>query len=124
MVTEISELVRADRELIWHPFTQEKTADLPICIMRGESSYLFDENGKQYLDLISSWWLNLHGHSNKKISEAIYEQSKKLEHVIFAGFTHQPAVELCKKLKQILPNDGLDKFFFSLLFFKQQSIYI
>jgi adenosylmethionine-8-amino-7-oxononanoate aminotransferase len=84
--------------LIWRPFTQEKITDLSIKITKGEGAYLYDEKNNQYLDLISSWWVNLHGHGNKKIAEAIYDQAKKLEHVIFAGFTHDPAEDLCQKL--------------------------
>ncbi len=105
-------LAQRDRKLIWHPFTQEQTAALPIPIVRGEGAYLYDENGKAYIDLISSWWVNLHGHAHPKIAEAIYEQAKKLEHVIFAGFTHEPAVTLCEQLKAILPS-LLTRFFFS-----------
>lgn len=101
-----------DKELIWHPFTQEKTADLSLFVEKAYGSYLYDANGKKYLDTISSWWVNLHGHSHPKIAKAIYDQASTLEHVIFAGFTHSPAVTLCKKLKNILPNN-LTKFFFS-----------
>ena len=105
-------LSERDQKSVWHPFTQEKTADLPIVIKEGKGSYLFDEDGNKYFDLISSWWVNLHGHSHPKICNAIYEQAKKLEHVIFAGFTHEPAVHLCEKLQTILPT-SLTKFFFS-----------
>ena len=96
---------------IWHPFTQEKTANKNIKITKGEGTYLFSDEGKKYIDLISSWWVNIHGHSNKEIAEAIYNQAKLLEHVIFAGFTHEPAEQLCKNLKQFV--EPLDKFFFS-----------
>ena len=105
-------LVSRDQSLIWHPFTQEKTASLPIPIQSGQGSYLIDEAGNRYLDLISSWWVNLHGHSHPKLCDAIYDQAKQLEHVIFAGFTHEPAVLLCEKLSTILPQ-SLSKFFFS-----------
>lgn len=105
-------LAERDNAIIWHPFTQEKTADAPIAISEGKGSYLFDAQGNKYLDLISSWWVNLHGHSHPKICEAIYNQATKLDHVIFAGFTHEPAVHLCEKLQTILPQ-GLEKFFFS-----------
>ncbi len=97
---------------IWRPFTQEKTALPSIKIVRGEGAYVFDEAGKKYLDLISSWWVNLHGHANKEIADAVYEQAKTLEHMIFAGFTHDAAENLCKKLSSILP-EQLCKFFFS-----------
>lgn len=64
------------------------------------------------MDLISSWWVNIHGHAHPEIAKSIYEQAKTLEHVIFAGFTHEPAVNLCERLQTILPNN-LCKFFFS-----------
>lgn len=105
-------LSERDKKFIWHPFTQEKTANLPIAITKGSGSYLYDENNKAYLDLISSWWVNLHGHANPKIAKAIYEQAITLEHVIFAGFTHEPAVKVCEQLKDLLPQQ-LSKFFFS-----------
>ncbi|CCM10341.1 7,8-diaminopelargonic acid synthase [Cardinium endosymbiont cEper1 of Encarsia pergandiella] len=100
-----------DRKLIWHPFTQEKTAEPPIAIKRGYGSYLYDTDDTPYLDLISSWWVNLHGHAHPDIVKAIHAQSMTLEHVIFAGFTHEPAVQLCEKLQPLLP--GFSKFFFS-----------
>ena len=100
-----------DKRIIWHPFTQEKTARDVISIKRAQGSYLYDENDKAYLDLISSWWVNIHGHAHPEIAKSIYEQAKTLEHVIFAGFTHEPAVNLCEGLQTILPQD-LCKFFF------------
>ena len=101
-----------DKRIIWHPFTQEKTAAEVIGIKRAQGSYLYDQNDKAYLDLISSWWVNIHGHAHPEIAKSIYEQAKTLEHVIFAGFTHEPAVHLCEGLQTILPSD-LCKFFFS-----------
>ncbi len=101
-----------DKKLIWHPFTQEKTADLPIAIKKAKGSYIYDEQGTAYLDLISSWWVNLHGHGHPEIAKSIYKQAMLLEHVIFAGFTHEPAVVLCECLKKILPK-SLVRFFFS-----------
>jgi adenosylmethionine-8-amino-7-oxononanoate aminotransferase len=105
-------LSQRDRNLIWHPFTQEKTAAPVISMKRALGSYLYDEQDKAYLDLISSWWVNLHGHAHPDIAQSIYQQATTLEHVIFAGFTHEPAVLLCEGLQSILaPN--LCKFFFS-----------
>lgn len=101
-----------DKKIIWHPFTQEKTAPKVLSITRASGSYLYDENDKSYLDLISSWWVNLHGHAHPEIAESIYEQAKNLEHVMFAGFTHEPAVNLCEGLQTLLPPD-LCRFFFS-----------
>lgn len=105
-------LSERDKKIIWHPFTQEKTAPEVISIKRAEGCYLYDENNKAYLDLISSWWVNIHGHAHPDIAKSIYEQAKTLEHVIFAGFTHEPAVNLCEGLQTLLPPD-LCKFFFS-----------
>ena len=105
-------LTQRDKRIIWHPFTQEKTAAEVISIKRAKGSYLYDENDKAYLDLISSWWVNIHGHAQAEIANSIYEQAKTLEHVIFAGFTHEPAVNLCEGLQNLLPTD-LCKFFFS-----------
>ncbi|MBI5346719.1 MAG: adenosylmethionine--8-amino-7-oxononanoate transaminase [Chlamydiae bacterium] len=100
-----------DSQLIWHPFQGPKSG-LPIGIVKGKGAYLYGEDKKKYLDLISSWWVNLHGHAHPKIAEAIYKQASILEHVIFAGFTHFPAVNLCEKLSMILPSK-LSRFFFS-----------
>jgi adenosylmethionine-8-amino-7-oxononanoate aminotransferase len=101
-----------DRHLIWHPFTQQKTAPPVLAIKKASGAYLYDENGKAYLDLIASWWVNLHGHAHPAIAESIFEQAKTLEHVLFAGFTHEPAVELCEGLQALLP-PSLNKFLFS-----------
>ncbi|MDZ4758718.1 MAG: adenosylmethionine--8-amino-7-oxononanoate transaminase [Bacteroidota bacterium] len=96
-------LEEKDKAYIWHPFTQMKGAATPIHIERGEGSYLYSADGKKYIDAVSSWWVNIHGHANPYIAESIYKQSKQLEHVIFAGFTHTPAILLAEKLLQILP---------------------
>lgn len=106
------QLTKCDKQLIWHPFTQAKTAPEVISIKKAQGAYIYDENDKAYLDLISSWWVNLHGHGHLEIAKSIYEQAQQLEHVIFAGFSHAPAINLCKGLKNILPNE-LAKFFFS-----------
>jgi len=96
-------LAERDSEVIWHPYTQMKTAGLPLAIAKGEGALLFDEAGNTYLDAVSSWWVNLHGHSHPYIAQKITTQLQQLEHVIFAGFTHQPAVELAEGLLKILP---------------------
>lgn len=111
-IDSTKDTTKKDRELVWHPFTQEKTADAPIAIKSGKGAYIFDEYGNKYLDLISSWWVNIHGHAHHDIANSIYQQARKLEHVIFAGFTHEPAVQLCEMLSEILPPE-LEKFFFS-----------
>lgn len=105
-------LSERDRNLIWHPFTQQQTASPNIAIVRGEGALLYDENGNEYIDAVSSWWTNLFGHSNPQIAEAIKKQVNVLEHVIFAGFTHRPAVELSEKLLKLLP-ENQSKVFFS-----------
>lgn len=87
---------------VWHPYTQMKNAEV-IPIVRGEGTYLYDENGEQYIDAVASWWTNLHGHAHPVIANAIAEQAKKLEHVIFAGFTHEPAEQLAEKLLKRIP---------------------
>ncbi len=105
-------LVSRDRQAVWHPFTQHALHGNPIAITRGQGPYLFDDQGQAYMDLISSWWVNCHGHSHPDIAEAIARQAKALDHVIFAGFTHEPAVNLAEKLVQITP-EPLTKVFFS-----------
>ena len=97
---------------IWHPYTQEATELPPIEIDRGEGAYLYTRDGRRLLDAISSWWVNLHGHAHPLIAEAIAAQARKLEQVIFAGFTHAPAEELADRLAGILPTP-LNHVFFS-----------
>ncbi|MGL4722400.1 MAG: adenosylmethionine--8-amino-7-oxononanoate transaminase [Desulfovibrionaceae bacterium] len=97
---------------IWHPFTQEKMEKVPLRIQYGKGLYLYDDKGNSYKDMISSWWVTLHGHSHPKIAKAIFQQASKLEHVLFAGYTHDPAINIVKRLRVILP-DNLRKFFFS-----------
>ncbi|MBR5555268.1 adenosylmethionine--8-amino-7-oxononanoate transaminase [bacterium] len=103
-----------DLEYIWHPCSQMKDYETlaPIVIEKGEGVYLFDENGKRYVDVISSWWCNLLGHCNPHISDAVKAQIDNLEHVIFANFTHKQAIMLCERLTNILPK-GLCKFNFT-----------
>lgn len=98
-------LSERDAKVIWHPFTQMKNAKPAIPIVRGEGALLFDENGKTFIDGVSSWWVNLHGHSHPYIAQKVSEQLRTLEHVIFAGFTHKPAIELAEKLLNILPQN-------------------
>ncbi|MBB6109632.1 adenosylmethionine-8-amino-7-oxononanoate aminotransferase [Mucilaginibacter lappiensis] len=105
-------LTERDLKVIWHPYTQMKTAAPPIGIVRGEGAGLFDEEGKKYIDAVSSWWVNIHGHAHPYIAKKVSEQLLKLEHVIFAGFTHEGAVELAERLLAILP-DNQQKAFYS-----------
>ena len=96
---------------LWHPYTQHKTAPQPVEIARGEGALLWDNNGKEYIDAIASWWVNPFGHSNKYIADAIYKQLTTLEHVLFGGFTHQPAQLLAERLLSILPANQKKLFF-------------
>ena len=105
-------LSEKDKLYNWHPYTQHQTTGLLPAIVKGEGIYLWDENGKKYLDAISSWWVNPFGHSNRIIADAIYQQLTTLEHVLFGGFTNKPAVLLAEKLLSILPNNQ-KKIFFS-----------
>ncbi len=105
-------LTERDSQNIWHPYTQHKTSKPPIAIVKGEGALLWDENGKEYIDAIASWWVNPFGHSNRFIADAIYKQLTTLEHVLFGGFTHEPAVVLSEKLLEILPKNQ-NKIFFS-----------
>lgn len=96
-------LSERDKVTIWHPFTQMKTASSPIAIVKAEGTKLYDEEGNVYIDAIASWWTNLHGHAHPYIAEAISRQASQLEHVIFADFTHRPAVELAERLLSKMP---------------------
>ncbi len=99
-------------DVVWHPFTQMKLAAPPIHIERAKDTVLYAKDGKQYIDAISSWWVNIHGHSNPFIAASIAEQASTLEQVIFAGFTHTPAQDLAQKLIEVLP-EPFAKVFFS-----------
>ena len=99
----MSNLSERDRRVIWHPYTQAQLSSPPIAIVRGEGVYLQDDKGKKYIDAVSSWWVNIHGHSHPYIADKVAEQLNKLEHAIFAGFTHEPAVLLAERLLKILP---------------------
>jgi adenosylmethionine-8-amino-7-oxononanoate aminotransferase len=105
-------LSERDAAVIWHPYTQHQNLELPIPIVRGEGAMIYDEAGKGYIDAISSWWVNLHGHAHPYIAEKIYRQALTLEQVIFTRFTHEPAVELAERLLQILPGKP-DRVFYS-----------
>jgi adenosylmethionine-8-amino-7-oxononanoate aminotransferase len=94
-----------DSKIIWHPFTQMKTAAPPIAIVKGEGARLYDEEGNIYIDAIASWWMNLHGHAHPHIAAALRHQAETLEHVIFADFTHRPAVELAERLLAKMPQN-------------------
>ena len=105
-------LVQKDHDVIWHPYTHQKDRSPSIAITKAKDSILIDENGNKYIDGISSWWVTVHGHSNPYIAKKIYEQAKIIEHIIFAGFTHRPAVEFAKRILPLLPGK-FDKVFYS-----------
>ena len=96
-------IVDRDRAVLWHPYTQMLTAPAPLPIARAEGVWLYTEDGRRILDGISSWWVNIHGHSHPKLNAALAAQACELEHVVFAGCTHRPAVELAERLIEILP---------------------
>ena len=105
-------LQERDAFIIWHPYTQHKTAIMPLPVIKGGGVYLIDEKGNKYIDAISSWWTNLHGHAHPYIAQKIFEQAQQLEHVIFAGCTHEPAVQLAERLLTLLPGN-FSKIFYS-----------
>ena len=100
-----------DRKNIWHPFTSLGSGEDPILIEKGEGIYLYSSNGRKIIDAVSSWWVNLHGHSHPAIAKAVAMQAQTLEHVIFAGFTHKPAIQLSKNLLSILPQNQVKIFY-------------
>lgn len=108
---QLSSLTQRDKAVNWHPYTQMKTADNAIPIVKGEGVYLFDNEGKKYMDVVSSWWVTLHGHSHPYIAQRIFEQLTTLEQVIFAGFTHEPAIQLSENLLQLLPSNQKKVFY-------------
>jgi adenosylmethionine-8-amino-7-oxononanoate aminotransferase len=113
MPNKNSEIMQRDLEVIWHPCTQMKDHEtLPLIPIRsGKGVYLYDFNGNKYIDAVSSWWVNLFGHSNAFINERVKQQLDTLEHVLLAGFTHEPAVELAHTLVNITP-ESLEKVFY------------
>ena len=98
--------------MIWRPFTQEKNTPPPLKAVRGGGIYIYTDDGEKYADMISSWWVSIHGHAKKEIAEAISQQAQTLEQVIFTTFSHKPAEDLVNNLKTVLPNN-LNRFFFS-----------
>ena len=104
-----------DLAVLWHPCTQmrEHPDTLPLVpIARGERAWLIDHDGGRYLDAVSSWWTNLFGHANPRIADAVARQAHELEHVIFAGFSHEPAIRLAEKLVELTPK-GLERVFYA-----------
>jgi adenosylmethionine-8-amino-7-oxononanoate aminotransferase len=111
-LTDARDVIARDRRHIWHPYTQHGTEVEPTVIARAKGASLFDAQGREILDLISSWWTCTHGHAHPKINAALVRQADEMEHVMFAGFTHAPAAELAEKLANVLPGD-LNRVFYS-----------
>ncbi|HSC48502.1 MAG TPA: adenosylmethionine--8-amino-7-oxononanoate transaminase [Gammaproteobacteria bacterium] len=106
--------IRRDLRVLWHPCTQMKDHEAlpPVPIRRGQGVWLEDFEGRRYLDAVSSWWVNLFGHCNPRINAALAQQLEELEHVILAGFSHVPVVELSERLVQLAP-PGLSRCFYA-----------
>ena len=109
---EARDILARDKRHVWHPYTQHGTESDPLLIIAARGASLFDAEGREILDLISSWWTCTHGHSHPKLNAALAEQAARFEHVMFAGFTHRPAVDLAASLAGLLPGD-LSRVFFS-----------
>src|ERR1700690_4660125 len=98
-----SSLQTRSRQFLWHPCTQMKSlkSTPPLAIVRGDGAWVIEESGKRYPDAISSWGVNLFGHANPRINAALIDQLGKIEHVMLAGCTHEPVVELSERLAQL-----------------------
>ena len=112
----VENLQRKDLEYIWHPCSQMKDYEElpPIVIESGKGVMLYDIEGKDYIDVVSSWWCNLLGHRNEILNQRLIDQLENIEHVIFSNFTHRPAIELCERLTQHLPK-GLKSLIFLIM---------
>jgi adenosylmethionine-8-amino-7-oxononanoate aminotransferase len=110
----MKKLIEKDLKFIWHPYTQMKdaAANPPVLIKRASGLRLYDNSGRSYYDTISSWWCNVHGHNHPGLKQAINRQLESLEHVLFAGFTHGPAIALAEKLIK-LTGGRLSRVFYS-----------
>lgn len=97
---------------IWHPFTQARLDPPPLTISRAEGAYLYTPDGRRIIDAISSWWVNLHGHCHPRIAKAVAAQVEKLDHVLLAGFSHEPVERLTGKLSRFVPS-ALTNIFYS-----------
>ena len=112
LVTGIRDLVERDRAVVWHPYTQARTSRPPLPIIGGAGAYLHTADGRRIFDGISSWWVNTHGHAHPALNAALARQAATLEHVMFAGCTHPPAVELAERLVALTPS-RLTRVFYS-----------
>ncbi|WP_299902537.1 adenosylmethionine--8-amino-7-oxononanoate transaminase [uncultured Aquimarina sp.] len=105
-------LQQRDKQHLWHPLTQHKIHPDALPIVKAEGALLYDDQGKEYIDGIASWYTAMYGHCNPFILERVSKQMQTLDQIVFAGFTHEPAIELSEKLIEILP-DNQEKIFFS-----------
>lgn len=114
MIPEIKSDLARDLHRVWHPCSQHKDYETtpPLLVERAEGIYLFDRQGNRYMDVIASWWVNLFGHNHPRLNTALTDQLGKMAHVMFAGITHQPAIDLAESLVNLSP-PGLEKVFFS-----------
>ncbi|CAA7625356.1 Adenosylmethionine-8-amino-7-oxononanoate aminotransferase [Candidatus Terasakiella magnetica] len=112
MTLSYDQLRALDARHVWHPFTQAGTAKPAILALGGKAATIYAADGREYLDLVSSWWVNMHGHGNPAIAQAIADQAQRLEQVIFADFTHEPAARLAQRVTALLPGD-LNRVFYS-----------
>ncbi|WP_218668195.1 adenosylmethionine--8-amino-7-oxononanoate transaminase [Vreelandella utahensis] len=113
-MTSNREMIERDLKAVWHPCTQMKDHEtLPLIpFKRGEGVWLYDFDGNRYIDAVSSWWVNLFGHANPRINEAINQQTQQLEHAMLAGFTHEPVIDLSERLIEVTPQ-GLNRCFYA-----------
>jgi adenosylmethionine---8-amino-7-oxononanoate aminotransferase len=108
----MNEWVARDKKVVWHPFTPLEGVDDPLAVVRGKGAYLITEEGREILDAVGSWWVNIHGHGHPVLAQALSDQAHTLEHVIFAGFTHPQAVILAERLVARVPG-AMERVFFS-----------
>jgi adenosylmethionine---8-amino-7-oxononanoate aminotransferase len=108
-------LLERDQKVIWHPYTQHGLEENPLAAKSAKGAWITLENGKQILDAISSWWVNIHGHAHPELSKTLSQQAEVLDHILFAGFTHEPAVALAEILVKAMKerHTSLEKVFFS-----------
>lgn len=119
----LTTLQERDLRHIWHPCSQMKDYEQfpPKVIQKAQGVWLYDDAGNRYLDAVSSWWVNLFGHANERLANVLAEQAHSLEHVIFANFTHEPAIELAERLVRMTP-EGLEKVFLPITAHRQLKL--